>query len=139
MPTPYLPGGPNPHPGCVSDYDRELAPWSRLRFQGGGSETRHYPEMGGTRVRTLVGHPGAYSCRAPGAQYRFAAQPSRPRSIELRGKHLRLAMGIRVVPNETVPAAVYRVRLPHERRVITVRFHPAILIGPVAWTLGGLA
>ena len=48
-------------------------------------------------------------------------------------------MGIRVVPNETVPAAVYRVLLPHERRVITVRFHPAILIGPVAWTLGGLA
>ena len=48
-------------------------------------------------------------------------------------------MGIRVVPNETVPAAVYRVLLPHERRVITVRFHPAILIGPVALTLGGLA
>ena len=48
-------------------------------------------------------------------------------------------MGIRVVPNETVPAAVYRVLLPHERRVITVRFHPAILIKPVAWTLGGLA
>ena len=48
-------------------------------------------------------------------------------------------MGIRVVPNETVPASVYRVLLPHERRVITVRFHPAILIGPVAWTLAGLA
>ena len=48
-------------------------------------------------------------------------------------------MGIRVVPNETVPAAVYRVLLPHERRVITVRFHPAILIRPVAETLGGLA
>ena len=48
-------------------------------------------------------------------------------------------MGIRVVPNETVPAAVYRVLLPHERRVITVRFHPAILIGPAAQTLGGLA
>ena len=48
-------------------------------------------------------------------------------------------MGIRVVPNETVPAAVYRVLLPHERRVITVRFHPAILIGPVAVALGGLA
>ena len=41
-------------------------------------------------------------------------------------------MGIRVVPNETVPAAVYRVLLPHERRVITVRFHPAVLIRPVA-------
>ena len=48
-------------------------------------------------------------------------------------------MGIRVVPNETVPAAVYRILLPHERRVITVRLHPAILIGPVAQTLGGLA
>jgi membrane protein YdbS with pleckstrin-like domain len=41
-------------------------------------------------------------------------------------------MGIRVVPNETVPAAVYRVLLPHERRVITVRFHPAILISTIA-------
>jgi membrane protein YdbS with pleckstrin-like domain len=48
-------------------------------------------------------------------------------------------MGIRVVPNETVPAAVYRILLPHERRVITVRFHPAILIRPVAEALGGLA
>ena len=48
-------------------------------------------------------------------------------------------MGIRVVPNETVPAAVYRVLLPHERQVITVRFHPAVLIGPVALVLGGLA
>lgn len=48
-------------------------------------------------------------------------------------------MGIRVVPNETVPASVYRVLLPHERRVITVRFHPAVLIKPVAITLAGLA
>jgi len=48
-------------------------------------------------------------------------------------------MGLRVVPNETVPAAVYRVLLPHERRVITVRFHPAILIRPAAEALGGLA
>lgn len=48
-------------------------------------------------------------------------------------------MGIRVVPNETVPAAIYKVLLPHERNVITVRFHPAVLIRPVAETLGGLA
>jgi uncharacterized membrane protein YdbT with pleckstrin-like domain len=48
-------------------------------------------------------------------------------------------MGIRVVPNETVPAAVYRVLLPHERQVITVRFHPAVLIRPVVEVLGGLA
>jgi len=48
-------------------------------------------------------------------------------------------VGLRVVPNETVPARVYRVLLPHERRVITVRFHPAVLIRPVAEALGGLA
>ena len=48
-------------------------------------------------------------------------------------------MGIRVVPNETVPASIYRVLLPHEQQAITVRFHPAILIVPVAQTLGGLA
>jgi uncharacterized membrane protein YdbT with pleckstrin-like domain len=48
-------------------------------------------------------------------------------------------MGIRVVPNETVPASVYKHLLPHERQVITVRFHPAVLIRPVAETLGGLA
>jgi membrane protein YdbS with pleckstrin-like domain len=48
-------------------------------------------------------------------------------------------MGIRVVPNETVPASVYKHLLPHERQVITVRFHPAVLIGPVALVLGGLA
>ena len=41
-------------------------------------------------------------------------------------------MGIRVVPNETVPATVYRLLLPHERQVITVRFDPAVLIRPVA-------
>jgi uncharacterized membrane protein YdbT with pleckstrin-like domain len=48
-------------------------------------------------------------------------------------------MGIRVVPNETVPASVYKHLLPHERSVITVRFHPAVLIRPVAEVLGGLA
>ena len=48
-------------------------------------------------------------------------------------------MGLRVVPNETVPATVYRVLLPHEVTAITVRFHPAVLIRPVAETLGGLA
>jgi membrane protein YdbS with pleckstrin-like domain len=48
-------------------------------------------------------------------------------------------MSIRVVPHDTVPATVYRVLLPHERSVITVRFHPAVLIRPVAEALGGLA
>jgi membrane protein YdbS with pleckstrin-like domain len=48
-------------------------------------------------------------------------------------------MGVRVVPNETVPAAVYKVLLPYERQAITVRFHQAVLIRPVAEALGGLA
>lgn len=48
-------------------------------------------------------------------------------------------MGIRVVPNETVPASVYKHLLPHERQVITVRFHPAVLIRPAAEVLAGLA
>lgn len=48
-------------------------------------------------------------------------------------------MGIRVVPNETVPARVYKHLLPTESQVITVRFHPAVLLRPVAEVLGGLA
>ncbi len=48
-------------------------------------------------------------------------------------------MGLRVVPNETVPARVYKHLLPSESQVITVRFHPAVLIRPVAEVLGGLA
>jgi membrane protein YdbS with pleckstrin-like domain len=48
-------------------------------------------------------------------------------------------MGIRDLSDGTVPAAIYRVLLPGERRVITVRFHPAVLIRPVAEALAGLA
>ena len=49
-------------------------------------------------------------------------------------------MGIRVVPgSDTVPPAIARYLLPHERQVITVRLHPAVLIRPVAESLVGLA
>jgi membrane protein YdbS with pleckstrin-like domain len=48
-------------------------------------------------------------------------------------------MGIRVEPTQTVPASVYRHLLPREDKVIAVRFHPAVLIGPAAVVLGGLA
>ena len=47
-------------------------------------------------------------------------------------------MGIGIVSNETVPASVYKYLLPHERQVITVRFHPAVLIRSVAEILAGL-
>ena len=47
-------------------------------------------------------------------------------------------MGIRVVPSETVPWQVDRILLPHERRVITVRFHPAAVVVPLVAASGGL-
>jgi uncharacterized membrane protein YdbT with pleckstrin-like domain len=39
---------------------------------------------------------------------------------------------------DNVPAQVNRYLLPHERQVITVHQHPAVLIKPVAFLLGGL-
>ena len=43
-------------------------------------------------------------------------------------------------PNtDTVPASVNRYLLPHERQVISVHQHPAVLIGPIFWVLLGLA
>jgi uncharacterized membrane protein YdbT with pleckstrin-like domain len=47
---------------------------------------------------------------------------------------------MRLVPNtDTVPASVNRYLLPHERQVITVHQHPAILIRPIFEVLVGLA
>src|SRR5690349_9436578 len=53
---------------------------------------------------------------------------------------MRLSVGIRMAPNfDRVPHTVERHLLPHERQVLTVRFHPAVLIKPVAISLGALA
>jgi uncharacterized membrane protein YdbT with pleckstrin-like domain len=47
---------------------------------------------------------------------------------------------MRLVPNsDAVPASVNRYLLPHERQVITVHQHPAVLILPIFWVLLGLA
>jgi uncharacterized membrane protein YdbT with pleckstrin-like domain len=43
-----------------------------------------------------------------------------------------------ISPGATPPADVDKYLLPHEQQVITVRRHPAILIGPILVTLGGL-
>jgi membrane protein YdbS with pleckstrin-like domain len=43
-----------------------------------------------------------------------------------------------IAPGATPPAEVNKYLLPHEEQVITVRRHPAILIGPIAITLAGL-
>jgi uncharacterized membrane protein YdbT with pleckstrin-like domain len=47
---------------------------------------------------------------------------------------------MRLAPNtDTVPASVNKYLLPHERQVISVHEHPAVLIGPIALVLVGLA
>lgn len=47
---------------------------------------------------------------------------------------------MRLVPNtDAVPASVNKYLLPHERQVITVHQHPAVLIGPIFIVLAGLA
>jgi len=47
---------------------------------------------------------------------------------------------MRLAPNtDTVPASVNKYLLPHERQVISVHQHPAVLIRPIFWVLLGLA
>jgi uncharacterized membrane protein YdbT with pleckstrin-like domain len=43
-----------------------------------------------------------------------------------------------VTPGDSAPASVNRYLLPHENQVITVRRHPAVLMKPVAFVVGGL-
>ncbi len=47
---------------------------------------------------------------------------------------------MRLAPNtDTVPASVNKYLLPHERQVISVHQHPAVLIKPIFFVLAGLA
>ncbi|MDS1271444.1 PH domain-containing protein [Lipingzhangella sp. LS1_29] len=43
-----------------------------------------------------------------------------------------------VTPGDAAPASVNRYLLPHEEQVITMRRHPAVLLGPVTVVLGSL-
>jgi len=43
-----------------------------------------------------------------------------------------------ITPRNAGPASVNKYLLPHEHQVITVRKHPAVLIGPIAITLGAI-
>jgi uncharacterized membrane protein YdbT with pleckstrin-like domain len=43
-----------------------------------------------------------------------------------------------ISPGATPPADVDKYLLPHEQQVITVRKHPAVLLAPVAWAVGGV-
>jgi membrane protein YdbS with pleckstrin-like domain len=45
---------------------------------------------------------------------------------------------MRLIPSsDAVPTSVNKYLLPHERQVITVRSHPAVLLGPVGAAFGG--
>jgi uncharacterized membrane protein YdbT with pleckstrin-like domain len=43
-----------------------------------------------------------------------------------------------IAPGGTAPAEVNKYLLPHEQQVITVRRHPAVLLGPALLMIGGL-
>ncbi|PRX99523.1 PH domain-containing protein [Allonocardiopsis opalescens] len=43
-----------------------------------------------------------------------------------------------VTPGDEAPASVNRYLLPHEQQVITIRRHPAVLLRPAGFVLGGL-
>ncbi len=43
-----------------------------------------------------------------------------------------------IAPGGSPPAEVNKYLLPHEQQVVTVRRHPAMLMGPALLTLGGL-
>ena len=43
-----------------------------------------------------------------------------------------------IAPGATPPAEVNKYLLPHEQQVITVRRHPAVLLGPICIALAGL-
>ena len=69
-----------------------------------------------------------------GVQRSKGRLPARLR-FDLRG-----GTGMRLAPNtDTVPVSVNRYLLPHERQVISVHQHPAVLIRPVVEILIGLA
>ncbi|GAA4632556.1 PH domain-containing protein [Actinoallomurus vinaceus] len=43
-----------------------------------------------------------------------------------------------MTPGDSAPASIHRYLLPHEHQVITVRRHPAVLMTPIGFVLGGL-
>jgi membrane protein YdbS with pleckstrin-like domain len=43
-----------------------------------------------------------------------------------------------IAPRNAGPASINKYLLPHEHQVITVRKHPAVLLGPVSLALGGV-
>lgn len=77
----------------------------------------------------MLGDPEAGFGRSSDPKYRVIAPPGRPKHVALHSVDLEVTeLGIGGVRNETVLAVVYRVLPPHERRVTTVLFHPAVLI-----------
>src|SRR5580704_14964373 len=96
--------------------------------------------MGRCRIRGVVHNRAADSRRSHRAQHRHLPDLGGPRAFQLLRVDLGPGAAMRLVPNtDTVPASVNRYLLPHERQVITVHQHPAVLIMPILEVLVGLA
>src|SRR5206468_4775236 len=91
-------------------------------------------------VRRMVDHRAAVSRGPCRSQHRCIPDLGGSRAFQLLRVDLRPDADMRLVPNtDTVPASVNRFLLPHERQVITVHQHPAVLIRPIFEVLVGLA
>src|SRR5437763_6126504 len=91
-------------------------------------------------VRRMVDHRAAVSRGPCRSQHRCIPDLGGSRAFQLLRVDLRPDADMRLVPNtDTVPASVNRYLLPHERQVITVHQHPAVLIRPIFEVLIGLA
>src|SRR6201995_2483366 len=96
--------------------------------------------MACTCVRRVVDHRAAVRCVPCRSQHRYLPDLGGSRAFQLLRLDLGAGAEMRLVPNtDTVPASVNRYLLPHERQVITVHQHPAVLIRPVFEVLVGLA
>src|SRR4051795_5399060 len=91
-------------------------------------------------VRRMVDHRAAVGCGPCRSQHRRVPDLGGSRAFQLLRVDLRPDADMRLVPNtDTVPASVNRYLLPHERQVISVHQHPAVLIRPIFEVLAGLA
>src|SRR5579859_7397043 len=90
-------------------------------------------------VRCVVDNRAAVRCGSCRSQHRRVPDRGGSRAFQLLRVDLRPGADMRLVPNtDTVPASVNRYLLPHERQVISVHQHPAVLIRPVFEVLVGL-
>src|SRR5487761_1113781 len=85
----------------------------------------------------LPGHP-ACGRGPPDHQCLQRTQARRQLARHLRELTVLVACMRLLTPGDTAPNLVNKYLLPHEQQVITVRKHPAVLVGSIALVVGGL-